>query len=917
MSLGACKLNTEIHSSSSTPGGTDSQIISDNFQIADGKTTTNTNEINLDITKDGSSFVIERDRPSCQNSQNWQSSDSTYSLLGDLNKTVQFFVKVKDVSGKTTSCVEFPVTVDVSPPKVISVSHFNGVTLPRSGVTDGPQLPTPVIEDNLSGFSHFEVGISKVNLSPGFPGVEDEVVPFTVWTPGTPAPGLGVLSGTDELIYKIRAVDQAGNHSSIFYSETWSHDATLHAVMEENRLTENLLFSMVYQDYNGDGLVDLFMGGGSDSSATIFYYENDGAGGFLSSQQWQGFGILPISDGEDFNGDGRNDMLTKDNFVLFFDNGYFAKIAHKQDMDRYHYVDFDNDSDKDLVYEKDNVFFFAERDGFAFTKSQLFDSGINVSVFEVLDVNEDGTLDIATVNATTDEVGWFDGANSWSYNAIRVVPGATYFQFGEFDSAAGLDVFCWDANDGDNFFHSGDGAGNFGAGVATFNADNSSMKVVDLNGDAYDDLIVTSPTLGHRGMTSDGDGTFTTIFTENASSGFLTKAVDFDGDGNIDLIDREKIFINNGSNAFPSGDVIDLGNNIIEKADPYGHAGSAVADIDKDGFDDIVVSNGYGAVLMLNDGSGNFTAAKVLPQEGASSVRIVDFDGDNELDIVVGGTSLYLYINDGSESFTSSYQLVAEFENGPKNNMDFRDINADGFMDFIAIEGSTAKVFVNDGTALPSTFTKKNLRSGSFSGVSFINTGADEAMDAVLSSNLSSSSHIWHYTNDGSENFTENQLLSGGSFGYMTHKVADIDGDGNEDILYTREFIYMYWLEGDGLSSNESPGTGGFTDHPYPDYFTSIISWCNQFEVVDIDKDGDMDFLAYDKNDTGYIYAFLNDGSEVFTQRLISASAPPEVYTLTYGDFNADNVLDILYGGTNGFNKLLGGSRLKWAEVEW
>jgi hypothetical protein len=94
-------------------------------------------------------------------------------------------------------------------------------------------------------------------------------------------------------------------------------------------------------------------------------------------------------------------------------------------------------------------------------------------------------------------------------------------------------------------------------------------------------------------------------------------------------------------------------------------------DLDDDGDPDLVFTDagpnsfsapGGNARLLLNDGAGFFTEAPLpaVPKIGAQNAKIIDIDGDLDLDIAVDGKSskTQIYLNDGAANFTLDLDLM-------------------------------------------------------------------------------------------------------------------------------------------------------------------------------------------------------------------------------------------------------------------
>ena len=235
---------------------------------------------------------------------------------------------------------------------------------------------------------------------------------------------------------------------------------------------------------------------------------------------------------------------------------------------------------------------------------------------------------------------------------------------------------------------------------------------------------------------------------------------DVNGDGNEDLFiggskgNSGKLFINK-NNRFLEGNNSVFNNN---KASEDGE--SIFFDADADGDLDLYVCSGsiefskfssnYLDKLYINDGKGNFTVSEqILPTQNgyhsSSTVTVADIDGDKDLDLFVGERSIpknygdpasgYLLINDGTGNFVEkSTELASEFLTlGMITDAQFMDIDNDNLQDLVVV--------------------------GEFMGV-----------------------RVFKNTN-GTYKEIENNKLSNLKGWYNTVEKADLDGDGDEDLI--------------------------------------------------------------------------------------------------------------------------------------
>ena len=270
----------------------------------------------------------------------------------------------------------------------------------------------------------------------------------------------------------------------------------------------------------------------------------------------------------------------------------------------------------------------------------------------------------------------------------------------------------------------------------------------DFDGDGDIDILFQNGNTAGAGigyMRNNGNGTFTT-FTDATSAGSIFQGVDlsgrqitpqnffildFDGDGDLDILDRTSntttFFRNEGNAGF------------TRITDPIPDTGSfdqrmVWGDFDNDGDVDALYQNGNsagaGIGFLRNDGGLSFTnftnaAAAGTPFTGVvftglqitTSTFVVDVDDDGDMDIIDRGTTQVLYRNDGGSGFVRTADPLADIGSFDAR-MVFGDFDSDGDTDAIYQNGNVAGsgfgYFRNDG----GTFTNFTSLAGTpFSGL--------------------------------------------------------------------------------------------------------------------------------------------------------------------------------------------------------
>ena len=235
----------------------------------------------------------------------------------------------------------------------------------------------------------------------------------------------------------------------------------------------------------------------------------------------------------------------------------------------------------------------------------------------------------------------------------------------------------------------------------------------------------------------------------------------------------------------------------------------AVADINNDGLQDVFIgaAKTFNNAIYLQQANGKFIKT-VQPQLALDSMyedvdaKWVDVNNDGFVDLVVasGGNEYYgnddhllprVYINDGKANFK---KLIGAFSNIFVTTSCILpyDFNADGFIDLFI--GGRAVPW-NYGE-VPTSFLLKNDGTGKF--IDVTSTVANEVSKIGLVTNAA-----W----------------------------ADIDNDKDSDLIVTCEWGGIYAF----INSNANFVKKEITDKK---------GWWNFVLPVDIDNDGDMDFIA-------------------------------------------------------------------------
>ncbi|MEO8459262.1 MAG: FG-GAP-like repeat-containing protein [Dokdonella sp.] len=285
--------------------------------------------------------------------------------------------------------------------------------------------------------------------------------------------------------------------------------------------------------------------------------------------------------------------------------------------------------------------------------------GFEASPNDSADFNNDGKIDIATSNTSSDTVSVLLGLGTGRFGPQQAVAvGMTPHGIAALDVDGDADPDLVVASENGNFLSVliNDGSGVFGNRTDFDSGGNGeyALSSGDMNGDGILDLVVGTYNNNRLiVLTGNGNGTFTSAANIDGG-GKVWKLVlgDVNGDGKLDVASVNGP-TNNGAIAFGNG------NGTLQAAALTAFGGTTVAsdlgDLDGDGDLDWVVSS-YGAArwyIRRNNGSGVFSAAgEIMAPAAASCASLYDADNDGDLDMSLAdeNADLLLLMRNGNDT---------------------------------------------------------------------------------------------------------------------------------------------------------------------------------------------------------------------------------------------------------------------------
>jgi hypothetical protein len=523
-------------------------------------------------------------------------------------------------------------------------------------------------------------------------------------------------------------------------------------------------------------------------------------------------------------------------------------------------ADLDGDQDMDILaggywFENDGSENFTERiiNGGLKSGNNYFANGINYA-----DLDEDGDMDILSVGLYT--IAWQENSRFMDVTATAPINSEVSASLNSniiitFDQQ--IDFSTVNSNHISVFSQSlglipGSFSGN-GTNTITFDPANDFSAGDNIEVSINERVLSTT---GHSLAVTYGFSFHTKTFSV-ASPDFLTNPVfthsnnvsgmdfaDIDSDGDLDLVScsfSELLWHRNeGSGNFTTIPITTTGVPV----------GVFAFDQNGDGHTDIWIDNAGSAssMLYLNDGSQNFTESIIIGSLVLKQLTDVNNDGDIDLLFLTNIDNWVFWIDSRCEG----YGGLGRVPRLSSRDVQAGDIDNDGDNDFIAAS-SIGPVYYNNNDYF--NFSNISIDNNNTSSVYLVDLDNDGDLDPVFTESFSAI--IW-YENlliGDSVSFGPRQEIALLSMDPRDVIAVDIDGDGDADIAaVSRNDDKVVWYENrlNETSSDFGPEQLG----------TSIADGPIMIKAADMDGDGDMDLITISDNDDELIW-FENTGNTV------------------------------------------------------
>jgi len=331
-----------------------------------------------------------------------------------------------------------------------------------------------------------------------------------------------------------------------------------------------------------------------------------------------------------------------------------------------------------------------------------------------------------------------------------------------------------------------------------------------------------------------------------------------------------------------------------------------IADLNRDGLQDIIIANGEDSsvTILLGIGNGNFKEAPGSPFPAGympNDIAVADFNKDGKPDLALANHDrkyLTVLTGDGRGGFTPSKGSPFRVEVRPHpHGIVAADFNSDGNLDLVTDSwgnNQLAILFGNDAHGFNPVVKYVNVGKHPYQRIRSADLNKDGNLD-IVTTNLDGN-NATVLLGDGKGNFHEpagSPFACGDSpFGIA---IGDINGDGNLDLAIVNSPSVTSSNTGrDGLSVLLGDGKGKFVAMPRSPFTTGVGP--TRVAIGDVNGDRIQDIIVTNYKSNS-ITIFIMNKKGVTSSFNVPVGSKPD--GIAIADLNGDGKNDVVVANSN------------------